>query len=156
MNWGDIRAFFQTKSPWAIWVNACSCDGCDTELLPLFTPYLDVERFGIQLKGSARHGDILFVTGPVNYNIAPILRRVYEQMPEPKVVVASGTCACSGGAFRDCFNIIGGVDKVIPVDVYAPGCPHRPEAVIHAAVQALGILAEKSRRYGKRAAGSAG
>ncbi|MBC7340971.1 MAG: NADH-quinone oxidoreductase subunit NuoB [Clostridia bacterium] len=152
MNWGDVRAFFQTKSPWAVWVNACSCDGCDAELLPLFTPYLDVERFGILLKGSPRHGDILFVTGPVNYNMAPILQRVYEQMPEPKVVVASGSCACSGGAFRDCFNIIGGVDKVIPVDVYVPGCPHRPDGVIHAAVQALGILAEKSRRYGKKVA----
>ncbi len=94
------------------------------------TPVYDVERFGIKLQGSPRHADILAVTGPVTVQIAHSLRRVYDQMPSPKFVVALGTCAVSGAPFRNCYGVHGGVDTIVPVDAYVPGCPPKPEAMI--------------------------
>jgi len=89
-----------------------------------------VERFGILLKPSPRHADILVISGGVTEQVKPRLKRIYEQMPSPKFVVALGSCGCSGGIFKDCYGIVGGADKVVPVDVYVPGCPPRPEAII--------------------------
>lgn len=103
----------------------------------------DLERFGILNTGNPKHADILLVTGSVSDRSAEILRNLYDQMPEPKVVLAIGICATSGGIFAECYNIKGGVDKVLPVDVYVPGCAVRPEAVIDGVIKALDVLEKK-------------
>jgi ech hydrogenase subunit C len=103
----------------------------------------DVERFGIINTGNPKHADVFLVTGSVNEQNKNVVKQIYEQMPEPKVVVAIGICACNGGIFRECYNILGGVDTVIPVDAYVPGCAARPEAIIDAVVAGLGILEQK-------------
>ena len=126
--------------------DASSCNGCDIEVLACLTPVYDVERFGIVNTGNPKHADILLITGSVNEQTQQVVRNLYEQMPEPKVVVAIGICASSGGIFRECYNVAGGVDKVIPVDVFVPGCAARPELIIDGVVQSLGIL-EKRRAY---------
>ena len=118
------------KSPWVLHFNSGGCNGCDIEILDLLTPRYDVERLGILKEASPRHADILLCTGPVTRQSRDRLRRIYEQMPAPKWVVAVGSCACSGGVFADAFNVEGGVDQVLPVDVFVPGCPCRPEAMI--------------------------
>jgi ech hydrogenase subunit C len=132
-----------SKSPWLLHYDGSSCNGCDIEVLASTTPVYDVERFGIINTGNPKHADILLVTGGVNYQNKPVLEQLYSQMPDPKVVVAAGICACDGGIFKDCYNILGGTDKVIPVDVYAPGCAVRPECLIDAVVKAIAILDEK-------------
>lgn len=126
-----IRNWALANSPWLVHYNSGSCNGCDIEILATLTPRYDLERIGIKLQGSPRHADVLVCTGPVTRQSRDRLQRIYEQMPEPKFVVAVGTCSISGGVFHDCYNILGGIDKVIPVDVYIPGCPPRPEAIIN-------------------------
>lgn len=133
LNWA------QRNSLWAVHYNSGSCNGCDIELLATTTPYYDIERLGIRLQGSPRHADVLVCTGPVTRQSRDRLRRVYEQMPEPKFVIAVGSCAISGGVFQGCYNILGGIDKVIPVDIYVPGCPPRPEAII----KGMALLVER-------------
>jgi ech hydrogenase subunit C len=103
----------------------------------------DVERFGIINTGNPKHADVFLVTGAVNEQNKDVVKQIYDQMPDPKVVVAVGICACSGGIFKDCYNILGGVDTVIPVDAYVPGCAARPEAIIDGVVAGLGILQAK-------------
>jgi ech hydrogenase subunit C len=131
------------ESPWLLHYDASSCNGCDIETLACLTPLYDVERLGVINTGNPKHADIFVVTGAVNDQSRDVIRNLYHQLPEPKVVVAVGICACSGGIFRECYNISGGVDSVIPVDVYVPGCAARPEAIIDGVVQALGILQSK-------------
>jgi ech hydrogenase subunit C len=133
------------KSPWILHFDSGSCNGCDIEIIACLTPLYDVERFGMINVGNPKHADILLVTGAVNRRNARVLRNLYEQMPDPKIVVCVGTCGSTGGVFHNCYNILGGVDKVIPVDVYVPGCAARPEAIIDGVVMALGKLAEKKR-----------
>jgi ech hydrogenase subunit C len=133
------------QSPWIIHYDASSCNGCDIEVLACLTPLFDVERLGVINTGNPKHADIFLVTGAVNEQSRDVIRNIYHQLPEPKVVVAVGVCACSGGIFSECYNISGGVDSVIPVDVYVPGCAARPEAIIDGVVQALGVL-EKKRK----------
>ncbi len=135
---------FASKSPWVIHYDASSCNGCDIEVLAALCPGYDVERFGIINTGNPKHADIFLVTGSVNEQNKPVLQEIYNQMLEPKVVVACGCCACTGGVFHDCYNVLGGVDKAIPVDVYATGCAVRPEAIIDAVVEGLGVLEQKS------------
>lgn len=135
----------RVKSPWILHFDSGSCNGCDIEILACLTPMYDVERFGMINVGNPKHADILLVTGPVNKRNARVLRNLYEQMPDPKIVVAVGTCASSGGVFHNCYNTLGGIDKVIPVDVYVPGCAAKPEAIIDGVVMALQRLAEKKR-----------
>ena len=132
-----------SKSPWIIHYDASSCNGCDIEVLACLTPVFDVERLGVVNTGNPKHADIFLVTGAVNEQSQNVIRNLYNQMPEPKVVVAVGICAATGGIFRDCYNISGGVDSIIPVDVYVPGCAARPEAIIDGVVQALGVLEKK-------------
>ncbi len=143
----------RAKSPWIVHYDCGSCNGCDIELLACLTPLYDVERFGVMNVGNPKHADILVVTGTANHRNARVLRNLYEQMPEPKVVVAIGACACSGGIFHDCYNVLGGVDKVVPVDVYVPGCAARPEVIIDGVVRATTILNEKA--HAARKLGSA-
>ncbi len=131
------------KSPWVIHYDGSSCNGCDIEVLACLTPMYDVERFGIINTGNPKHADVFLVTGSVNEQNKDVVKQIYEQMPEPKVVVAVGICACSGGVFKQCYNIMGGVDTVIPVDVYVPGCAARPEAIIDGVVKGLAVLQEK-------------
>ena len=131
------------KSPWVVHFDCGSCNGCDIEVLACLTPVFDVERFGIINVGNPKHADVLLVTGTVNPRNAEVLKNIYAQMPDPKAVIAIGACACSGGVFRDCYNVLGGVDKVIPVDVYAPGCACRPESIIDAVVLALDVVKAK-------------
>src|SRR5512138_1582226 len=131
------------QSPWLIHYDASSCNGCDIETLACLTPLYDVERLGVINTGNPKHADIFVVTGAVNDQSKDVIRNIYHQLPEPKVVVAVGICACTGGIFRDCYNVSGGVDSVIPVDVYVPGCAARPEAIIDGVVKALGVLQEK-------------
>ncbi|MDP2848714.1 MAG: NADH-quinone oxidoreductase subunit B family protein [Humidesulfovibrio sp.] len=130
----------QIKSPWLMHFDCGSCNGCDIETLACLTPVYDVERFGIINVGNPRHADVLVVTGTVNPRNAEILKNIYSQMPDPKLVIAVGACGCSGGVFRDAPNVLGGIDKVIPVDVYVPGCPAKPEAIMDAVVTGLGKL----------------
>ncbi len=133
------------QSPWIIHYDASSCNGCDIEALACLTPLYDVERLGVLNTGNPKHADIFLVTGAVNEQSKEVIRNIYHQLPEPKVVVALGICACSGGIFRDCYNICGGVDSIIPVDVYVPGCAARPEAIIDGVVKALAVLEQKQR-----------
>jgi ech hydrogenase subunit C len=133
------------KSPWIIHYDGSSCNGCDIEILACLTPMYDVERFGIINTGNPKHADIFVVTGSVNEQNREIIENIYNQIPDPKAVVAVGICATSAGVFRECYNVLGGIDKIIPVDVYVPGCAARPESIIDGIVTALGILEEKRK-----------
>jgi NADH-quinone oxidoreductase B subunit len=132
-----VKLWARMNSPWAIHYNSGSCNGCDIEILATLTPRYDVERLGIKLQGSPRHADVLICTGPVTLQSKERLRLIYDQMPEPKFVIAVGSCALSGGVFQGCYNVVGSIDEVIPVDVYVPGCPPRPEAIIDGVVKLL-------------------
>jgi len=137
---GGGRVKIIRYSPWLVHFNTGACNGCDIEVLAALTPHYDPERFGIKLAPSIRHGDILVVTGAVTKKAGERLKRLYEQMPNPKFVVAVGACAISGGVFAGSYSVIGGADKVVPVDMYIPGCPPRPEAILHGIVELLGKL----------------
>jgi ech hydrogenase subunit C len=125
------------KSLWVLHYVCGSCNGCDIEILAALTPKFDVERFGIVNIGDPKQADVLLVTGPANNRNKDVLKNLYDQMPQPKLVMAIGTCACTGGIFHNCPNTLGGIDKVIPVDVYIPGCAVRPEQIIDGVVLAL-------------------
>jgi len=135
-----IKTWGRINSPWLLHFNSGSCNGCDIEILATLTPRYDLERFGIKLMGSPRHADVLVCTGPITRQARDRLLRIYEQMHEPKFVVAVGACALSGGVFHDCYNVMGGIDHLLPVDAYIPGCPPRPEAIIDGVVKLLGSL----------------
>jgi ech hydrogenase subunit C len=137
---------FFSKSPWILHYDASSCNGCDIEVLACLTPLYDVERFGVINTGNPKHADILLITGSVNERNIDIIENLYRQMPDPKVVVAVGACACSGGIFARAYNIQGGVDKVLPVDVYVPGCAARPESIIDGVVKGIEALEQKRKK----------
>jgi Ni,Fe-hydrogenase III small subunit/formate hydrogenlyase subunit 6/NADH:ubiquinone oxidoreductase subunit I len=127
-------------------VDAGSCNGCELEITATANPIFDHERFGIHLVASPRHADVLLVTGPVTRNMEIALRRAYEATPEPRVVVAVGACGCSGGIFGEgTYASVGGVDHVVPVDVYVPGCPPRPQAILNGLLIAMGIREARGR-----------
>jgi NADH-quinone oxidoreductase B subunit len=140
VNWARL------KSPWILHFNSGACNACDIEIVAALTPCYDLERFGILLKGTPRHADILLCSGPVTRQIEDRLIRIYEQMAEPKFVVAVGTCACSGGVFQGCYNVLSGIDKAIPVSAYIPGCPAGPKAIIDGVVKLLASLEEKEEK----------
>ena len=137
-----IVGWARRKSPWIIHFNSGACNACDIEVVASLTPRFDVERLGMILKGTPRHADVLVCTGAVTRQIKDRLIRVYEQMPSPKFVIAVGTCACSGGVFKGCYNVCGGVDKVIPVDAYIPGCAASPHAILGGVAKLLKSLEE--------------
>lgn len=135
-----------TKSPWIVHLNCNSCNGCDIELLASLMPMYDAERFGVVNIGGPKQADILVVTGSVNYKNIDVLKNIYNQIPDPKAVVAIGACASTGGVFHDCYNIVGGVDKVVPVDVYVPGCCPKPETMMEGILKAAQIVEEKRKK----------
>lgn len=143
INWGEL------KSPWIIHFNAGACNGCDIETIDALTPRFDLEHIGVLQQGSPRHADILICTGAVTLQTRDRLRQIYEQIPEPKYVIAVGACACSGGVFDDCYCVTGGIDSTIPVDVYVPGCSVRPETLI----RAVEDLMEKMKKDQKETLG---
>lgn len=121
-------------------VDAGSCNGCELEIIALNNSVYDIERFGIHFVASPRHADMLLVTGPVTRNMELALRKTYEATPEPRLVVAVGACGISGGIFGTNYATRGAVDEVIPVDVYVPGCPPRPQALLYGILLAIGRL----------------
>jgi Ni,Fe-hydrogenase III small subunit len=121
-------------------LDAGSCNACDWELAALLNPVYDVRRLGIDFVASPRHADGVVVTGPVTRNLETAVRRTVVAVPEPRIVIAVGACAASGGIAPEGYASAGGVDKVLPVDVYIPGCPPRPEAIIFGILVALGRL----------------
>lgn len=135
--------FNVSKSPWLLHYDGSSCNGCDIEVLACLTPVYDVERFGVINTGNPKHADIFLITGGINEQNKPVVEQLYAQMPSPKVVVAVGICACNGGIFKECYNIIGGVDTTLPVDIYVSGCAARPEAIIDGVVKAVALLDQK-------------
>ena len=139
-----------SKSPWLLHYDGSSCNGCDIEVLACLTPVYDVERFGVINTGNPKHADIFLITGGINEQNKPVVQQLYSQMPSPKVVVAVGICACNGVIFKECYNIIGGVDTIIPVDIYVPGCAARPEAIIDGVVKAVALLDKKREERAAR------
>ena len=133
------------KSPWVLHFNTGACNACDIEIIAALTPNYDLERFGVQLKSTPRHADVLLCSGPVTRQIKDRLIRIYEQMPQPKFVVAVGTCACSGGVFKGCYNVTAGIDTVLPVSAYIPGCPASPSAIIDGVVKLLQSLDDRKK-----------
>lgn len=133
----SVIKWARAKSPWVMHYETGSCNGCAIETFATFTPLYDLERFGIVNTGNPKHADILLVTGCCGYRSARVLRNLYHQMPGPKAVVAIGVCALTGGIFHDCYNLAPGADKVIPVDVYVPGCAPKPEAIIDGVLLAV-------------------
>ena len=118
-------------------VDAGSCNGCDYEINALNNPLNDLERLGIHFVASPRHADMLLVTGTATRNMELALAKTYNATPDPKLIVAVGACACSGGIFRDNYATRNGIDCIVPVDVYIPGCPPRPQALIYGILKAV-------------------
>jgi len=121
-------------------VDAGSCNGCELEIVALNNPYYNIEGLGIRFVASPRHADMLLATGPVSRNMETALRRTYDAVPAPKLVVAVGDCGCTGGVFGESYACRGGVGKIIPVDVSVPGCPPAPVQILR------GILTAVKRR----------
>ncbi|MFN7085407.1 MAG: NADH-quinone oxidoreductase subunit B family protein [Burkholderiales bacterium] len=123
-------------------VDAGSCNGCELEINALGNPYYNLEGLGIKFVASPRHADLLLVTGPVSCNMETALKRTYEATPEPKLVVATGDCGCTGGIFGESYASCGRVSNVIPVDVAVPGCPPTPFAIMQGILTAISIKKE--------------
>jgi membrane-bound hydrogenase subunit mbhJ len=128
------------RSPWLFHLNAGSCNGCDIEFVACLSPRYDVEQLGIKLEGSPRHADIIVVSGPVTRTTIEALQTVYDQVPDPKVVVALGSCPASCNVFAGSPTVVGPLSRVIPVDVYVPGCPPRPDTIVEGIAEAVAIL----------------
>jgi len=137
MGWYNKRL---AKSIWVFHVSASPCNNCDIEILDLLTPRYDLERFGIKLVGSVRHADVLLVSGVINDKVAPAVRKIYEQAPRPLFVVGVGTCPASGCCFKQSHNVTHNGHDTIPVDMYIPGCPPKPEAMIEGIAKLMGVL----------------
>jgi len=145
------------RSLWVYHLNSGGCNGCDIEVLNIFTPYHDVERLGIKLVASPRHADVIVFTGPITRETLPKAIRAFFAVPEPKAVVAIGSCACGGGIWYDSYAVIGGIEAFYrilekyykvrpPTTVYVPGCPPKPEAIIYGVAVLRGVLKQKQRK----------
>jgi len=135
-----LARWSRIRSPWVLHLNSGACNACDIEILAALTPRFDVERFGILLKATPRHADVIIASGPVTRQMKDRIIRIYEQVPDPKFVIAVGACAMSGCVYRGAYNSLGGIDQVLPVNMYVPGCPARPDAIIDGVVKLLGKL----------------
>ncbi len=135
------------RSPWLLHYDGSSCNGCDIEVLASLTPVYDAERLGVVNTGDPMQADIFLITGGINAQNAPVVKQLYDQMPRPKAVVAVGVCACTGGVFKDTYNILGGADTVIPVDIYVPGCAARPQSIIDGIIQAVALFQKRSDEH---------
>jgi ech hydrogenase subunit C len=154
--WGRWVRRARTHSPWVVHFDCGGCNGCDIEILDLLTPVHSAERFGVVNVGDPRQADILLVTGPANLRNAAVLRTTYDQMAEPKAVVAIGACTAYGGIFHGAPNVLGGIHEIVPVDVHVPGCPPRPEAILGGILRAAALLAQpRSQRPAEPALGEA-
>jgi NADH-quinone oxidoreductase B subunit len=136
------------RSLWAFHMNTGSCNACDIEILATLMPRYDAERFGIKLVGTPRHADVLLVTGTVTEKIKDKVLRVYEQVPEPKLVIVIGGCGSTKGVFQESYAMAGPIDNFIPVDVFIPGCPPRPEAIVYGIAKAWEKIEESEKRNG--------
>jgi membrane-bound hydrogenase subunit mbhJ len=141
--WNRLMCICRRRSPWLFHMNAGSCNGCDIELVASLTPRYDAEQLGARLEGSPRHADILCISGPVTHNTVQAIKTVYGQVYGPKAVVAIGSCPASANAFIDSRTLDGPLDKHIPVDVYVPGCPPRPDSILQGIAKAAEILAAR-------------
>jgi len=146
----QLVSIARERSPWLFHLNAGACNGCDIELVACLSPRYDVEQAGMLLVGSPRHADILCVTGPVTRGTRAALEAIYAQMPEPKAVVAIGSCPASGDVFAGSPAIAGPLDQILPVTVYIPGCPPRPHEIINGIARAVAILADKGKDTSNR------
>ena len=135
-----LTRWSRIKSPWILHLNSGACNACDIEIVAALTPRFDVERFGVLLKATPRHADVIVASGPVTRQMRERIIRIYEQTPNPKFVIAVGACAMSGCVYRGAYNVMGGIDQVIPVNMYVPGCPARPDAIVDGVVKLLGKL----------------
>ena len=135
-----LARWSRIKSPWILHLNSGACNACDIEIIAALTPRFDVERFGILLRATPRHADVIIASGPVTRQMRDRIIRIYDQVPDPKFVIAVGACAMSGCVYRGAYNIMGGIDQVIPVNMYVPGCPARPDAIVDGVVKLLGKL----------------
>ena len=135
-----LTRWSRIKSPWILHLNSGACNACDIEIVAALTPRFDVERFGVLLTATPRHADVIVASGPVTRQMRDRIIRIYEQTPDPKFVIAVGACAMSGCVYRGAYNSLGGIDQVIPVNMYVPGCPARPDAIVDGVVKLLGKL----------------
>ena len=136
-----LLALARRKSPWIYCVNAGSCNGCDIEIGPCISPRYDGEQIGMLRQGSPKHADILLITGTLTKRSSAAVKDIYAQMPSPKAVVALGSCPASGNVFAGSPTVEGSLDQVIPVDVWVPGCPPRPQAILEGVSKAAQLLA---------------
>lgn len=139
------------RSPWVYRVNAGSCNGCDIEVAPCFSPRYDGEQIGALLQGSPKHADILLISGPITLRTKAMVKDIYDQIPTPKAVVALGSCPATGNVFSGSPTIVGSAEAVIPVDLYVPGCPPRPQEILDA-IQKAAVLLEKGETRSQKEA----
>ena len=143
--WNKLMCYSRRHSPWLFHMNSGSCNGCDIELVASMTPRYDAEQLGVCLEGSPRHADILCITGPVTHTSVRAVQTVYAQVCGPKAVVAIGSCPATTNVFIDSRVLAGPLNRHIPVDVFVPGFPPRPDAILQGVVKAAEILAERGR-----------
>ncbi len=141
INWGRRSS---------LWTAICFPACCAFELIAALGPRFDMGRFGMEiLRASPRQADLMITAGTLTWKLAPVVRRIYDQMAEPKWVIAMGACGISGGTFRSSYNVVPGYNRIVPVDVYIPGCPPRPEAVIHGVQQLQDKIARRKNFTGQ-------
>ncbi|NMC14273.1 MAG: NADH-quinone oxidoreductase subunit NuoB [Chloroflexi bacterium] len=146
-----LISYSRKRSPWVFRVNAGSCNGCDIEITPCFSPRYDGEQIGALMQGSPKHADILLISGPITLRTKEIVKDIYQQIPSPKAVIALGSCPASGNVFSGSPTIVGSAEAVVPVDLYVPGCPPRPQQILEA-IQLAAKMLEKGETHSQKEA----